>query len=1079
VKLNKFLSLSVIYIIISLTFVASLAFAEIYSVDVYGRDNVPGTVRSGDSLTVKSTSIMPCSVQLPGNDSFIAMTCGSGTPITCSYTKSFPNITGKIDVTVKESGSEITHQASAYVDNLAPSINSLTTSSLGLGVIANYNLKDQANDLFPDNCSGIKKVELLLDGKLINTTSHPISKCNVVGSIVGTIANFEGTVNTSINVYDYLDQKANRTGSIVSFESKPPKIASSAKVYISKSDFQITKYSNASANMIKAYVKVVITDSAMLASNVLANLTELDKTTPSTIVTASSCDEDENQAGNFICVFSDINFKPMKSNPKIRVTAKDSSGNEASQDITFSFTMVSSAGTVKSIGPSSEKCFENKCYLKSGENELIAQIDTISSFNSSDVMIGGVQAACMPESGWICKAKVIVSSSAIKLEGYDDIGNPIQGTSTGIVIDSAVPEKTAEFNVTPSCPTSSESLSVSVDVIDNSPALKIKAVTSAISSTNLSEAPCSKNEYDQWHCTLNIGGLKSQQTNTKLNVIVEDLAGNQLVQEVPVSICVSSSAAPSLIKEIRAAGKLPKIDKKVASKIEVKVPISLEIVQSASINILERSRIDCSGTPGIGEPYIINDDSLNPILILPLSYDQAWDYDNKVHVNCTQEFKLRSGNTIYSEPEDETISFEIPAFNQGLSSLDKNYEKKIKEMKSRVRTLDDDITMHENTWDWLGLGCKLAEGASKANSIIQAWRSTMWGFAIGLYSTGIGTGAAEAVWKIANIAGNEMHGTVEKMIWPAGWMPSNANYIGLAVKWTCTIYTCKLYDFNTVFSIAMALGDEFIASPAKDMGEWETPDEAAEKVTSEVGNLININLLNSGSSNSKLDFGLTGYDVAGTSLTPSDSGTGIPTGIISMWTMNLAIQGFLGDEGSWIYNPYKSVHYDSWCPPAIMFNDRKERQLTCKRIGCYEAMMEMGGPLEACDFDYQRDMCMYVESARYKISGDEATFGNVMGSLGRQFMNNIVGIGTSITYAYVLGCRDYQLPTTWTYDTVPVPMGWKTVTCGIVGSAMSASELLSFAQNPLNALSGAGTTPTDIPSSSVDYCSGVDYASSK
>ncbi|MFH0870860.1 MAG: hypothetical protein V1866_07465 [archaeon] len=1250
-----------IYLILSLTFVTSLAFAEIYSVDVYGRDNIPGTVRSGDSLTVKSTSIMPASVQIPGNDSFIAMTCGTGIPITCSFTKAVPNMTGKIDVKVKESGSDITNQASAYVDNLAPSISSFTTSSLGWGVIANYNLKDQANEFYTENCSGIKKVELLLDGKIVNTTSYPMGKCDILGSLTGTIANFEGTVNTSINVYDYLDQKTNRTGTMVAFESIPPRIATTAKVYKAGTDVQITKYSNASAKVIKVDVKVTITDSAMLAGNVVANLTELDRTTPLTILTASSCDEDPITAGNFICVFSDVNFKPAKSNPKIRVTAKDSSGNVASQDITFSFTMVSSAGTVKSIGPSSERCFENKCYLKRGENDLIAQIDTSSSFNSSDVLIGGVQAICLPEAGWSCNAKVMVTTSAIKLEGYDDIGNPIQGIASGIIIDSTVPEKVTEFNVTPPCPISSESLRISVDVIDNSPALKIKAATGAISSSNMTEAPCTKNEFDQWSCVLSIGGLKNQQINTPLRMIVEDLAGNQLVQNVPVSICVSSAAAPRLIKEIKVIGTLPRIDKKVASKINIKAPISLEIVPAGSIYILERSTIDCSGTPGANEPYMINDDGLKPILIIPLSYDEDWDTDNKVHVNCTQEFMLRSGNVIYTTSEVENISFDLTAFNQGLGTLDASYAKKLKTLKTRTRALDDEIEKYQKTWSWLGTGCKFAEGASKANSIVQAWRSALWGVSVALYSSGIGTSAAEAVWKLANVAGNKVHGTVEKYLWPAGWLPSNGNFIGLAVKWTCSIYTCKLYDFNTVFSMAMTVVDQAVGPP-QDLSKYRTPDAAAgthegikwgmtpgeyngwradkngdyktfkewqkknsgkgywdyyaEKQTStaiddtlpenkvisddvmpsksvesepyeetkpaETGKPADnnvdpndntnkdnkppvntakgeeknkVDLTKPESSTTALgrreaefdkqgltlnkDYTITTHKVDGTvtvklvtpeatkvwlygstgaltrvqyvsntfritefsrtgytftkviysdsitgqatgTPTGANTGSGIPSGIISSWTLNKAIQGFMGDEGSWTYNPYKSVHYDDWCPPAIMFNDRKERQLNCKRIGCYESMKEIGGPLEACDFDYSRDMCMYVESARYKISGDKATFGNVMGSMGKQLMNNIVGIGASIAYAYFpLGCRNYQMPNDWTYDTVPVPQGFKTVACGLVGSAMAVSEIISFLSNPWNALSGAGTTPVDIPADSVDYCSGVNYESSR
>jgi hypothetical protein len=187
-----------------------------------------------------------------------------------------------------------------------------------------------------------------------------------------------------------------------------------------------------------------------------------------------------------------------------------------------------------------------------------------------------------------------------------------------------------------------------------------------------------------------------------------------------------------------------------------------------------------------------------------------------------------------------------------------------------------------------------------------------------------------------------------------------------------------------------------------------------------------------------------------------------------------AVDAFLGDEGSWVYNPYKSKHYDSMCAPAIMFNDRKERQLLCKRLGCIEYMAKTGGPLDACEYDYDLGMCLYVDSARYKLEGTDS-IGKVFHNFGKQFFNSILGLAPTITYLFIFpGCVVYQTPLGVPMDQVLTTNGWHGAACGITGSLLSIREIISFINNGFNPFDN-DKAPVDLPTGSTDFCNGVDY----
>lgn len=69
-----------------------------------------------------------------------------------------------------------------------------------------------------------------------------------------------------------------------------------------------------------------------------------------------------------------------------------------------------------------------------------------------------------------------------------------------------------------------------------------------------------------------------------------------------------------------------------------------------------------------------------------------------------------------------------------------------------------------------------------------------------------------------------------------------------------------------------------------------------------------------------------------------------------------------------LWDPYKSIHTARNClfMSGIIYNMRKERQLSCMRRTCVEENAAVGLPISSCDIMYKERTCLYVESAQWK-----------------------------------------------------------------------------------------------------------------
>lgn len=1265
-----------IYLIISLS-IFPFVNSEIYTATIEGKDKAPGSIKANDTVTITTTSLLPVTVDFNDTGFFRPMKCDSSIPVTCTYSEDVKNVSIQHDSVVREQGSLDTKYLSAYLDEIPPSITKVTFENAGWGVSAVYSIKDEANEEAPKKCSGIKSVQIILDGKPSTSVSHPPGVCLVNSTVTGTVPNIKGNINSSaIIVEDYAGLKTTKSYSGPPFfvESIPPKIGSKVLVYRAGTDQEVKnlppnasvtvdlvitvteeamnndiwvdlsavngskefkgshcnpdsnqtflcKYSNTPIKLEKSNSKVtffvrdvagnvanlsttlpitvtpptmtsrifamkpgglenitmiggpnasrllpadlyfeikynsafpvnrLVADIAEIGAetaslggedgNVTSNATEptvdsgdedsssgnttLDKLAQfktysssssfePVIVESSACEEIDEKM--FLCIVEGVGLRAAKAGPRVNVTVYDEAGGKANMMLTPSFAVVMSAGSVNSITPPPERCQGDTCYMNPGNNPVIAQISAQSTYNESLVSINGAKGACIGT--WVCNATVRGGTS-LSLKGEDDLGNPISGTSTSrIVLDSSPPEFESEIMQEPECPTSSESLTIIVNASEKgSPMLVIKADTSKISEMNETESACSQMEDGgKYNCVLSIGGLLNKQINTNLEVILEDLAGNQVKQSIPVSICVMSDEVPDFIRSFLPRGTMPRIDRKVASKsgFNLKVPIGLEMtLADDQTYILERSQVSCSETPGAREAYLINDESMTPIMMISLHYVQEWDdIGDRLDVNCSQEFMIRHGNVRYNNPEVEPIKANLTMFNQPLGTLNASLDKKVRDIKAQLRALDQKIDKYNGYDRYLGSICDTAEKLGAINNIIQGLQPIIYGISLILYNIPYTKGAGKAIWTAYSKVASSFKGSVEKYLWPQGWWPSGANDVGFVVKYTCTIYNCKIYDMNTWVDIGMSVANHYLVDQPNQPTNPSQDSNTVGGVTvrgDESGLVATVRAADG-----------TIYDVTGVTPTASTSPAGsvqrvqgadniqitsnngqsytiprsneigfTPKNPISHTNLEDAnirlrdsVDAFMGSDSSWIFNPYKSKHYDRLCIPAIIFNSQKEKQLLCKKLGCIDEMSKIGGPLEACEFEYQMTYCMYVESARYKL--DEGfNFGDFINGIKDAFMSNIIGIAAVVTYMFVppFKCHDYQRAggdnrrgrvAIDDYFNVG-----SNLACGVMGMLLSLQELTSVKENLYNA-AYTSMSPTDISSLGAEFCSGVNYA---
>lgn len=340
---SKGLALLMIYLMISLTISSAAVFGMIYESQAYGQaDKIPGVTRQTDTVIFNAIASYPLSITgYFSNNAPVAMNCKGTEPnLNCSYSVPVSGIVGVVGGTMAEmSPGTDSATAAAYPDFFPPSINNVVVTSIGSAVRASFSIVDPSSPSYPDQCSGFKKVELLINNRVVNNMSYPIGVCSVNDEMTGSIDNYVGQVNTSIRVTDYVGLITTfNSGTKVSISTKKPVIKPTVKVYSPGTNTEVRAVATES-NVVRPVDVSVEIESADIPSTggVFGDFTSFDKTGSVDQSNAgASCDVSET-AGSFTCRFSSIRLSPAELQPSFQVRATDSIGNYANATLRASF----------------------------------------------------------------------------------------------------------------------------------------------------------------------------------------------------------------------------------------------------------------------------------------------------------------------------------------------------------------------------------------------------------------------------------------------------------------------------------------------------------------------------------------------------------------------------------------------------------------------------------------------------------------------------------------------------------------------------------------------------------------------
>jgi len=745
------------------------------------------------------------------------------------------------------------------------------------------------------------------------------------------------------------------------------------------------------------------------------------------------------------------------------------------------------------LGPVKTHCTADlqKCYLKSGMQLLQIELDTTSSYNNSIVHLGANSenrfALCKLEDVWRCTGTYNVPSDATSVDlviapSYDDYGNMLESSmEREIIVDNNPPKNISAItsinsNNNNNCSVSGDTLTLNVRVNDTSPELKMYVNTSEFTTQQIQTGACTLADDNTWDCALTVKDFSSIPVSTTQNITVEDLAGNILSIPYDFEVCQStSSAVPNVISQItQDKDVIPSVDRRTASTtpVETYIPLNINVQNGATPAILMYLTVDncvATGSNGLGvigsEYSLIPNYGNNPIMVLNIGNVGALLPENELNINCTISARVKIGQTVFKQEEKKAFTVKVKTYNNPLGSIDTATNEEINTVRKHLRDLDSEIKNRKKVDDILGNMCKIAQGVGEADTILQATKAVLYGVLI-LVAQVVpvyGDSTAQGVWTTVQTSLGSIHNIVIHWIWPPGLLPKSGGTklgTGIVIKYMCTVYTCKQLDIGTYLGLMV----EFTQNQIQDMaalGKIGTSDYSVPVTTpitiTDKSPIVEVK---------DNTFG------PGLNLEPSNAFSPLvlssPTPIEkkaltdSTVYMSSALNGH-----QWIVNPYASIHYDDTCNPAIIYNLKKDRQISCMYLNCLDNQVAYGLPKIICDGNYKINKCLYLDSADYVLNGR----GSAINAFWRGLTSALKAsaLGMAIQFTYIAICPSDYIEQGYLKDVVLRTGGWHSAICGIIGSGLAVKEITDFLHNPFSDLR------TMDPAANKDYCSGLVY----
>ena len=756
------------------------------------------------------------------------------------------------------------------VDGLAPIVDDFTIEPQGEFLNLTIAISEFAFSS-SDKCSGIKSIEITTEETGVYTQAiDDSSVCFYKKSMLIKPPAVSGELTFTATVSDYLGQFSQLDFGPLFVDFEKPEIQDNVIILSGENIIDTIAARPVIVPVAEVHVKIkdenltlVTGDLHLLSRDPLLKEKDSSRT--------ASCTK---EGLLYDCVFESVTINPGATSVELKIIATDNKGHVSTKNVTAKFTIQNQLSEITFFGKQKESCFQDNCYYRSGSNKIwmhittqdveikpylitistsgLANLDKVKLSNCNDT---GEYYECY---GYLPVDSTIISGSSHKIvltnPSTDYLGSQLTGiTSTMAIIDQDAPKNISELDFSVECPIAGEKAEVTINVTDDvSPIVRIKAMPKVITTTNLFENDCER-QGNIFVCKLELNTFVSHAENENVQVIIEDLAGNQLELTKQIQVCeAETQVPPESIAKITSDPK-QKIDKRMMTFMPINAYLPLDFdFKNPNTKIIGLDTTGCSATKELaGKPYFIkkqftNQQDFQPVLVVPIGGRKQL-IDSEITINCTIKIYEQRDVLRFIKPEEETIVVKLPTFNQELGTITNSTNKKLKEIASEISDLQKNI---DNWNKYIGIVdklCTLSSTFNKLFSTVSAIQSAL--YPIFIATSWIG-GFSESIWeKLCKVF--KKVNELRSKLFPIGKLTKGLNLdsdsedklnIGLKsfLKIGCLTYNCGLCSPEGVYQAINIVGTAMAEMDAlKDQKDLDLSGSRRKALQSELDDVKN------------------------------------------------------------------------------------------------------------------------------------------------------------------------------------------------------------------------------------------------
>ncbi|MBD3259977.1 hypothetical protein GF371_05115 [Candidatus Woesearchaeota archaeon] len=613
----------------------------------------------------------------------------------------------------------------------------------------------------------------------------------------------------------------------------------------------------------------------------------------------------------------------------------------------------------------------------------------------------------------------------------DRAGNTASPRTEQIIIDRVAPAGTV-VSQTLNLPTAADegNFGFRISAVDDNPII-VTADLSEFSDDHVLNVSCQDSQncimtpadlnpvWGDFVINFNISDIAGNSVQKDYQLKLYELAQCNLQGDGLVSVSVGDS-----IPE--------KLDRRLASsQTAARLFFPMTVTHSDTVKASDYTIVGCKDIQGamLGNYQVIAQNTDTPFLVLSAAIGTG-QTPADIPIECNLSVQVAHNGVKCDQPEMESFSKTIELYNDALGDLGNAATDKIDTITKRINKIDRRIDSKKKGLQYLEYWCDIAYGIHIADIAIETIKSVVWAVMCVLENIVYTRGVAKEIWENLCKLINQFWGdaVLTKLFWSKHYLPIGdgaEEILGIMSKYICMVLSCRLCNIEDIIAVTMgAVGEisqygansdysqtEEKTDEARDSYEGRLHDEENARYSSERSDIDdkytepyraaqtegereeiindwvaehNAARVRHSERRTRLESEyMRSEDYSSYNLNRLHEnyyyrfGSDVNRGKTDFWQdMGRATtyQATFDDtfvESEFTWDPFRSIHYAEACVchRGMVYNWKKEKEITCAYRNCVKKHMLLGLPASSCDDMYREQECLYVDSAEYKLHG--------------------------------------------------------------------------------------------------------------